>query len=169
MSLFLKSSCVSPVELTLWQERGVEGWARNKFTRSRESLALRKSFNTLCICILYVCKYYVLVETFMSGVEKWSEKQNISAYILIRNENQVIFLNLTNKSTFQLKRMHCWVTFKFAKCNDYFLGNNKTYLKSAISILEDAERKRLNQTIVSYYSYRGDILVYLKYFLDDPF
>jgi hypothetical protein len=41
-----QSSCVSPVELTNW--RGREWWARSQIIRPRESLALYKSFNTLC-------------------------------------------------------------------------------------------------------------------------
>ncbi len=103
----------------------------------------------------------------MSGVEKWSEKQNISAYILIRNENQVIFFKFKKQSNISAKTYVLLSYVYVRKIMTILWGKNKTYLKSPISILEDAERKRLNQTIVSYYSYRGDILVYLKWLLPD--
>ncbi len=41
-----QSSCESPVELTHGRKGG--GWARNQIRRPRESMALFKSFNTLC-------------------------------------------------------------------------------------------------------------------------
>jgi hypothetical protein len=42
-------------------EKGVRGWTRSRIIRPQESLALYKSFNTLCVTVSNLVKFFMMI------------------------------------------------------------------------------------------------------------